>query len=250
MSGRIGRWLALGAIVANVGWNAVVERLSFGRGTIAEVTARHTNLFVPAGYAFSIWGIIYLAFLAYGVYQVAPAQRENATLDRLAAPTALAHLLASAWIVTYKLELLASSVAVMVVLLATAFVGYARARAATPAALRIPFALLASWLSVATIANVSVWLVSLGWRGAPLGPVGSTVVMLGLAAALAVYAGLRLGDAVFPVVVAWATVAIAVARWGDQRAVALSALVATALALAAAIGARVRGVASPSCARG
>jgi hypothetical protein len=44
--------------------------MEFNGTTIGEISSRYVNLFTPASYAFAIWGIIFLALLAYGIFQV------------------------------------------------------------------------------------------------------------------------------------------------------------------------------------
>ena len=41
----------------------------FNGNTMATVSARYQNFFTPAGYAFSIWGLIYLGLAAFVIYQ-------------------------------------------------------------------------------------------------------------------------------------------------------------------------------------
>ena len=50
--------------------------------TTGEISDRFDVYFVPAGYVFSIWGLIYLALIGYSLYQVLPSQRENPRLRR------------------------------------------------------------------------------------------------------------------------------------------------------------------------
>lgn len=40
----------------------------FNDKTMASVSAEYQNLFTPAGYAFSIWGLIYLGMLGFVIY--------------------------------------------------------------------------------------------------------------------------------------------------------------------------------------
>lgn len=221
------RWLALIALVTNVTFNYISEKVVIGRG-IAEVSDKYASLFTPADYAFSIWGVIYLALLIYAVYQLLPGQRENDLYDKLARPFVVANVLAMLWIVAFRLEYLLVSVVVIVALLVTTLRLYIIARDGVLRTyqsnwLSVPFSLFASWLSVATIACISSWLVSMSWQGSASTQLILATVMILAAALISLYVAYRCGDIVFPMPVAWAIVAIFVARQDDSKAIALIA---------------------------
>ena len=48
------------ALVATVVINYLSNTGVFNGETMATISAKYQNLFTPAGYAFSIWGLIYL----------------------------------------------------------------------------------------------------------------------------------------------------------------------------------------------
>lgn len=222
------RWLALVALVANVAFNYISEKAVIGRG-IAEVSDKYASLFTPADYAFSIWGVIYAALLIYAVYQLLPRQRENEVYDKLARPFVVSNILAMLWIVAFRMEYLAVSVVVIIALLITTLRLYIIARDAVLRLyqshwLSVPFSLFAGWLSVATIACISAWLVSMSWQGSASIQVFLATGMIIAAGLLSLYVAFRCGDIVFPMPVAWAIVAIFIARQGDSKASAIIAL--------------------------
>ena len=45
---------------------------------VGTVARSYPTPVLPAGWTFAIWGLIYLAFLGYAVYQLLPAQRTRA----------------------------------------------------------------------------------------------------------------------------------------------------------------------------
>ena len=71
--------LLLAALVLN----GLATGLPLGGRTTAEISDSFNILFVPAGYVFSIWGLIYLALIGFAIYQALPAQRENPHLRRI-----------------------------------------------------------------------------------------------------------------------------------------------------------------------
>jgi benzodiazapine receptor len=95
----------------------------------------------------------------------------------------------------------------------------------------IPFSIYLGWLTVATVANTAVWLYDLGWSGAPLTPALWTVTMLAVATVLGLFFGLRLHDAAYVLVLAWAFAGI----WVKQSATPVVAWTAAGLAVAMAV---------------
>lgn len=203
------RWLALAAVVANVVFNYVSNAIGIHGETVGSVARSYPNLFTPAGWAFSIWGIIYAAFIVWSVAGVLPRTRSVALFDRLAPPLALANVLASLWIVVFEARLMILSVAIITLMLGLAAVMFVAAhRAALTRWATVPFALFLGWLCVATIANVTIMLVSLGWRGEGIGEPTLAAIMTVAAGVLGVVLAVRFRDFVVPLVVAWSAVAL------------------------------------------
>src|SRR5215217_2610940 len=78
------RVLALVAILANVAFNYVYSMLPLGLPDMKTASDRYPNLFTPAPYAFSIWGLIYLSWIVYAIVGLLPSRRENPLFDRTA----------------------------------------------------------------------------------------------------------------------------------------------------------------------
>ncbi|QCU79526.1 tryptophan-rich sensory protein [Citricoccus sp. SGAir0253] len=187
----------------------------------------------PAGPAFAIWSVIYAGFVGYGTWQFLPAAA-SARHDA-ARPWVLAGIvLNAAWIWAVQAGWLGASVLVIVLLLAClcrvlVVLESARYRvrpATTAPARRGPAGrwaerilldgvqgLYLGWVTVATLANVAAWLGSLGFSGAPIGPVAwATVLVVAatlVATATALYDGGRFAPAV---ATAWGLAWIAVGR--------------------------------------
>lgn len=232
------RWLALVATLANVGFNAVSERLAIGEGSIQQIVQRHSALFTPADYAFAIWGLIYLATLAQIVHQLLPSQRNVDAHDVLAKWLTALNVLAAAWIIVFRSDLITLSV--LVITLALVASGALFARSTSAVAHRelgkwalVPASLWFAWLSVATIANFSLWLAAMGWSD--VGHPGWTFAAIGLAAALGIVIGGRYRNWIYPAVIAWADIAIWVERREDARVVALAALLSGIVMIAWAV---------------
>lgn len=224
------RIVALVVLLANICYPPLHHALS-GMPTEAEISPKYPTLFTPAGYAFAIWGVIYAAFTAYAVYALLPSQRANSAHDRIAPAFIAYNLLGITWITVFRAELLAASVVVIVAMLVAGIVMYLKAsqaieRGELAAGWRAPFSLYLGWISVATIANTAVVLVANGWRGGRWDEVSWTLLMIGAAVMLGLIVGHRRRDFIYPAVIAWAALAIYVARRGDHPDVAAAAWLA------------------------
>jgi len=229
------RWLAVFVVIANIAFNYVSESLPIGGGAIEDISGKHASLFTPAGYAFSIWGLIYLATLVYAVHQLLPSQRSNYTHDLMVRPLILLNVLATSWIVVFRFELIAFSAAVSTLMLATSVLIFFRATGAVARRelskwVLLPASLWFGWLSVATIANISVLAVAMGWIDASQRQ--WTFAMIGVATVLGLGIGYRYRNWIYPLVIAWAAAAIWFARRGDEHQVATAALASSLVMLA------------------
>jgi hypothetical protein len=164
-----------------------------------EISDRFPSLFTPAGYVFSIWGIIYLGWLAYTVYQALPAQRTNPRLRAIGWPYVVSGVANSLWIFLWHYNRFTLSLAVMLVLLASLIVVYgqlAPVRTTVSAGERLdnPFSPSASiWAG----SRWPPWPMQRQWRwiwqwsGAPLSPAIWTLALLGVASVLGLIFALR-----------------------------------------------------------
>jgi benzodiazapine receptor len=204
------------ALVATIAVNGLANALPLNNLTTGEISDRFHVYFVPAGYVFSIWGLIYLALAAYAVYQALPAQRDNPRLQSIAELFALSCAANVLWLILWHYEVFVLTLAAMLTLLLVLIVIYLRlgvGRTRVPTAekwlARVPFSIYLGWITVATIANVTSVLDYLGWDGWGAPQVWAVVMMVagaGIASAM----GLRRGDVAFMLVIVWAFVGIAV----------------------------------------
>ena len=118
--------------------------------------------FVPAGYVFAIWGIIYIGLIAYAIYQALPVQRENPRLQSTGWWVVLGGLANSIWIFLWHYEQFVGTLGAMLILLATLIavylhlgIGQTKVTTGETWAVRIPFSIYLGWITVATVANVT-----------------------------------------------------------------------------------------------
>ena len=61
--------LNLMSVILAVGVNYYSQMYKINGNTVSEVSDKYSNLFTPAGYAFSIWGLIFMGMLIFAGYQ-------------------------------------------------------------------------------------------------------------------------------------------------------------------------------------
>ncbi|MGV3640922.1 MAG: hypothetical protein ACO1NZ_10405 [Adhaeribacter sp.] len=164
----------------------------FNNQTIGEVSDKYPTLFTPAGITFSIWGVIYLALLAFCIYHLVkaykapPGHEANGDLQRLGYLFMLNNLATGTWTIAWVHEWLLLSVLLIFIQLATLLAMHFRLgifSAGRSAASRwftqVPLSLYLGWIMIATVANVSAALVGWGWDGSPLSPgLWATIMIL------------------------------------------------------------------------
>ncbi len=220
------------ATAATLVVNFLANALPINGQTTGEVTRRFEVYFIPAGYVFSIWSIIYLGLFAYSVYLGLSLVRRHPDSGAAAAiaPWYLLTALANcSWLLAWHHNLFPLSTAVMAVLLGTLIVIY-RLQASRPATsalerwtVHIPFRVYLGWISVAAIANATITLDDAGWSGFGLSGPTWGVIMVLAATGLGLAMGLRRRDIAYQLVIVWALIGIAV-RLHDTTPVLIAAL--------------------------
>jgi len=203
------------AVIATIVINILANALPLNGQNTGDISDRFRVFFVPAGYVFSIWGLIYIGLIAFGVYQALPSQRANPRLRRVGYLFALSCLANIAWLFCWHYGAFVLSVIVMLallVLLITIYlrleIGLVKVRATEKWCVDILFSVYLGWISVATIANITDLLYYQGWGGWGISPQVWAVLML---AATVVLTGLMLftrGDVAYALVVLWAALGI------------------------------------------
>ena len=190
--------------------NVLSNALPINDQTMPEISAKYPSLFTPAGFTFSIWGVIYLALLLFVIWQALPAQRGNEKIAAISVYFKLNCLMNGLWIVVWHYDLLVVSLAVMLAILVTLILIYrtliqsiANAPLAEHIALYLPFSLYTGWITLATIANASVVQTAYGWDDVGSGAVHWTLLKLAVAGAVGATMILRFRDAPFALVIAW-----------------------------------------------
>jgi benzodiazapine receptor len=215
--------------------------------TSGEVSDMYPTLITPAGFTFSIWGIIYVFLLVFAVYQALPKNRDQPFLGQIGLLFALSGLWNISWLFLWHYEMVTYSLVLMFALLATLIGVYLRlgvGRAAVSlkemVLVHFPFSVYLGWISIATIANVSVALVAAGWDGWGIEPVTWAVIIICVALLLSLAMLATRKDIAYSFVVVWALVGI-LEKQSENQTIVLASEIGIVL-LFVAVGVTVAGL--------
>jgi benzodiazapine receptor len=207
----------IAALVVVVIVNAMATGIPLGGRTTGEISGQYPSLFTPASFAFAIWGLIYMALLAYVVYQALPQQRMNARLASISRFWVASCACNVAWVFLWHFDFVALSLlAILGILLSLVAIYRPLGIATGPAStgrkwfVHLPFSLYIGWIAVATLANLSAVQVAMGWDALFMQPVTWALLKLAVAGAIAATFICRRRDIAATLVVAWAAWAISV----------------------------------------
>lgn len=207
--------------------------------TQEEISSRHPNLLLPAGYAFSIWLLIFALALVYAVWQLTGSRRHDRTLLVAAPYAAGGFALTAIWMPLFSLGLFA--VCLLVIFGALACMTRAASLVARfPPRVehgywlaRLPLSLHAGWLTLAAFVNLAQ--VAVAYNMLPeRDMLGWSLVVLALAAAVLFLMNHRMaGNIPYAAAAAWGLVAVYVKQTGwDLGGSETVGWIALALALA------------------
>ena len=217
--------------------NILASTLPLNGQNTGEISDRFLVYFVPAGYVFAIWGVIYIGWIAFILFQYRKDQRESPRLRKLGYAFALSGVFNAAWLFCWHYNAFGWSVVVMLALLAALIVSYLRLNVGlTPVnnaekwSVDIPFSVYLGWISVATIANITDYLYLINWDGFGIAPQVWAVIMLTVASIVGVLIALTRRDSAYTLVFVWSFIGIA-NKQAAEPLVANSAWIAAIIAL-------------------
>lgn len=210
-----------------------------GGKTTAEISDANPTLITPAGYVFSIWGIIYILLGIFSVFQALPSQREKEYHERIGWLFVLSSMLNIFWLFLWQFEYLVLSVVIMFSLLATLIAIYLRlkiGKSAVPLseklAVHTPFSVYLGWITIASIANVAVTLVSVGWDGFRISREIWAVLIIIVALLITLLVIAIRKDLAYGLVIIWALLGITMKQGENQNIVATTEISAVIIVIA------------------
>lgn len=194
-----------------------------GVGT-GEVSDSYPNLFAPAGYTFAIWGLIYLLLAGYVLYQLGFFRTDNnslrlALINKINPYFILSSIANTLWIFSWHYYNIGLSMLFMIVILLCLIIInieinnselFKNAKLKDKLFIKLPFSVYYGWITVATIANATTYLVSIGWNGFGISDAIWTVLIITVGLIISVANILKYNDIAYGLVIIWAYVGILV----------------------------------------
>jgi hypothetical protein len=189
MKRRINIWLKIGIVIsylAMVVVNALANILPLNNLSTGQISQMYSNLFTPAGFTFAIWGVIYLLLGAYVLYSIGvfgkPKIKEEIS-KKIGIWFIITSLANIAWIFSWHYNLISLSIIFMLVLLVSLIkiwlISYKEKFGKRERFfITLPFSIYFGWITVATIANFTVLLVSENWNNFGVSPEIWTILLL------------------------------------------------------------------------
>jgi hypothetical protein len=212
--------LVIIAAFATIIFNITANVLPLNGLNTGELSDRFQIFFVPSGYVFSIWGLIYLGIIAYAIFQALPAQRENPRLRSIGYLFILSCFANIAWLFLWHYEYFEFTLIAMGALLFSLIaiylrldIGRGKVSNAEKWAVHIPFSIYLGWITVATI-SAEIW----------------AVIMLAAGVVISAIMSLTRADIAYSLVLVWAYIGIAL-KHASTPIVSNSAWIAAGLIL-------------------
>jgi len=218
----------------------------FNGNTMASVSAKYQNYFTPAGYAFSIWGLIYLGLLAFAIYQgrgLVEKKQDDWPVLQIGWWFVISCVANCLWVIVWLYDYIALSVLIMFLLLFSLIKIILRTRMELDdlplkkiAFVWWPFSLYSGWITVALMADIAAWLTKIEWNGFGISQIAWTIIMICVAGLVNLFMTWNRNMREYALVGVWALIAIAVSNWnGVQSIVFASLIVASVLFLSSAV---------------
>jgi hypothetical protein len=237
------KWINIAAFILTILINGLAGSTTIiaGKNT-AQISDANPTLITPAGYVFSIWGIIYILLGVFVVFQALPSQQGKDFQKQIGWLFALSSLANIAWLFLWQFEYLSLSVVLMFLLLSSLIliylrlgIGKSKVGMREKLAVHLPFSVYLGWITIASIANVAATLVSIKWDGFGISPETWAAVIIAVALLIAILVVASRKDVAYALVIIWALVGIAVKQSGNQTIVMLTEVSAVIVTITLAV---------------
>lgn len=196
--------------------NALANIIPINGIDTGGVSDSFPNLFAPAGFTFVIWGLIYLLLAGYTFYQLIFNKKDSIRKDLLnknGIIFSISSIANALWIIAWHYKIIYVSIVLMAIILICLIIIVNSIRKEDLTLkekifIKLPFSTYFGWITVATIANMTTLLVSLGWNGFGIPEAIWTIIIILVGAIISILTIIKNKDYVYGVVVVWAYIGI------------------------------------------
>jgi hypothetical protein len=207
------------SFLAMVAVNILANLLPINGMTTGDISDNYPSLITPAGYTFLIWTVIYILLCAYVVYQLEFNGRVRTMSpkisDHIRLFFAFSCLCNTAWIFAWHYRYIALSLVLIITILVCLSIinKYIFLEELSPSEkffVRLSFSIYFGWITVATMINTFVLLISIGWRNFGLPAQILTILAALIILIIASFYTIKNRSIVYAATVIWAYVGIVV----------------------------------------
>lgn len=194
--------------------NVLANVLPLNNLTTGQISDKYNHLFAPASLTFLIWIIIYLLLAKYCIYQFQFNSRRPDNNDRVVRKVntyfVIANIVNSLWIVSWHYEKLLGTMILMLILLILLIsiriniTHRSNLSKSERLSIELPFSIYFAWITVASIANVSTYLVFNQWDRFGYSESLMTVIVLVIGLVIAIVTIMFFKDIAYGLVIIWA----------------------------------------------
>ena len=224
-------YLVIIATIGVIAMNALATTGYIGGVTPEVISDKYPTFVTPAGYAFSIWGWIYLGLIIFSIYQALPSKFEK--YAKMRTLYLISCLLNCLWLYFWHHEQITISLFVILSLLVSLAAINLTLERENNLLARFVFGLYFGWVTVASIVNATITLLFLGVRTSDETALWSAVGLIIVAAIIGVFLRHKLPNFAYPIAIAWAVTAIAVKQSGKTAIVVTAGIAVIALLISA-----------------
>lgn len=235
MNEKIRQILVIISTIGVIVVNYLATTSQIGGVTPSYISEKYQTVVTPAGYAFSIWGLIYLGMIAFSIYQAFPSNAER--FSKIRTFYIISCVANITWIYVWHYERLTTSLLAMLTLLISLAIINIKLMDTEDfkenLLVKLPFSIYFGWVTVATILNVSILLASYGIQTSEVISIILGCVLIVVATVLGIIIRQKIGIIAYPLTIAWAVTAIAVKQSGKTALMFVSAFAVMALIFSA-----------------
>ncbi len=234
----IQRFAVILAVFIQIG-ATFLPQLGFGE-PIGDRSDSIRTLITPSGWAFAIWGPLFLGSAAFAIWQALPGQRDNALINRIAWSAAVALAAQGVWATYTQFANLTAISAIIILISLGGLLMCLRALVQEDTLTTgerwfaaLVLSALSAWLTAASIVNISATLAYYGIGGGFAYPLAAAamIVIGGVIAAIATFRSR--GNLWYALVFCWALTAIYYRGGQEAQSIAWACLISGILVLIA-----------------
>ncbi len=231
MKYRSSIFLSIGAVIVMFILYALSNLGYLGDSPVGRTSVDTEPLIVPAGYAFSIWGIIYLGLIVFPIYQLVKNRSESELWHKVRIWFSLNVVANGLWLAFASYNWLWITVGVIIFMLISLYqinkllIQIKESGVAIdywPE--RFVFSIYFGWITLATVLNIAAALNYYDWNGLGLSEINWSMIILPIAAYITGTVVWKYRDSAYAGVVIWAFIALVVKHWGIIPSIAYLAI--------------------------